>query len=86
MADKQQFQIRVRQFANGEVFAATHYQLDEGFVDLDDDSAHIEGAFREFDLELSATPPLATREPGARIDVADDAKSVVVDVVEAVPA
>lgn len=86
MADKQEFKIRVRQFANGEVFAASHHQLNEGYVDLDDESGHIEGAFREFDLTLSATPPDATDEPGAVVDVADGAQSVAVDVPEAIPA
>lgn len=80
MKDKQKFLIRVRQFATGEVFAATHHEMEHEGVDLDDQSRDVESAFREFDLEVSATPPADEEAEDVAVDVPDDAELVAVDV------
>lgn len=86
MAEKQTFTIRVRQFATGEVYAVSHHEIEHGGADLDDIAQDVESAYREFDLVVSATPPIDEETPDVAVDVPDDADSVAVDVPDIVPA
>ena len=80
MKDKQEFKIRVRQYASGEVFSATHHEMEKGGIDFDEYTGNIESAYREFDLEVSATPPADEETEDVAVDVPDDAECVSVDV------
>jgi hypothetical protein len=91
---KQEFKVRVRQYATGEIIALSHHELDSEQVNFDDvalnysiggeDGADI--SCREFDIVVRATPPIATLTSDVEVDVPDGADESAVDVPDPVPA
>jgi len=60
MKELQTFKTRFRHYEDGAVYALTEHQLDNDGADLDSVSDYRDGAYREFDVEVTSRPPEET--------------------------